>query len=259
MNDFLTAFRKCEKLSFPLPENITDEGIYVLVYGKQPGGGYHDPSYVYPDYSHIHEQMQSRQNMTLVYLWNRYMKKCGAEGKKAYSYRQFCGNYQDWLEEKNQSIHQTQYPGQSMEVDFAGKTFRINNPYSEEQDTVVVFVAVLPYSQYVYAEGMISTKEPEWIEVNNNALQYFGGVPAIVVCDNCKQAVLVNEDWIEPVLNNDYAQWADHNHTAILPAKVRRPKYKSSVEGAVGILEKGFFHDMEEQQYFSLEEFNNDL
>ena len=28
-------------------------------------------------------------------------------------------------------------------------------------------------------------------------------------------------------------------------AVVRKPKYKSSVENAVGILEKGFFHDME--------------
>ena len=45
----------------------------------------------------------------------------------------------------------------------------------------------------------------------------------------------------------------------ILPAKVRKPKYKSSVENAVGILEKGFFHDMEEMDYFSLGQFNRDL
>ncbi len=58
-------------------------------------------------------------------------------------------------------------------------------------------------------------------------LKYFGGVPAIVVCDNCKQAVLTNRDWIDPDLNKDYAEWADHNHTVILPAKVRKPRYKS--------------------------------
>ena len=34
---------------------------------------------------------------------------------------------------------------------------------------------------------------------------------------------------------------------------------KSSVENAVGILEKGFFHKLEERQYFSLEQFNKDL
>ena len=52
---------------------------------------------------------------------------------------------------------------------------------------------------------------------------------------------------------------AEHNHTVILPAKVKKPKYKSSVENAVGILEKGFFHDLEEMEYFSLEQFNRDL
>ncbi|MBQ7416969.1 MAG: hypothetical protein IJV18_02540, partial [Acidaminococcaceae bacterium] len=49
------------------------------------------------------------------------------------------------------------------------------------------------------------------------------------------------------------------NHTVIFPAKVRKPKYKSSVENAVGILEKGFFHDLEERRYFSIEQFNKDL
>ena len=146
-----------------------------------------------------------------------------------------------------------------MEVDFAGKTFRITDRVTGELSDIVVFVAILPYSQLIYAEGMLSTKEPQWINVNNNALVYFGGVPSIVVCDNCKQAVITNRDWIEPELNKDYAAWAEHNHTVIMPAKVRRPKYKSSVENAVGILEKGFFHDLEERKYFSLEQFNCDL
>ena len=146
-----------------------------------------------------------------------------------------------------------------MEVDFAGQTFSMTDPLTGEILTIVVFVAVLPYSQYIYAEGMLSTKEPQWIEVNNHALDYFGGVPALVVCDNCKQAVIVNQDWIEPELNKDYADWADHYGTVILPAKVRKPKFKSSVENAVGVLEKGLFHKLEERQYFSLEQFNKDL
>ena len=50
-------------------------------------------------------------------------------------------------------------------------------------------------------------------------------VPAIVVCDNCKQAVTANKDWIEPELNKDYAEWAEHNGTVILPAKIRKPKF----------------------------------
>ena len=54
---------------------------------------------------------------------------------------------------------------------------------------------------------MSSTKEAQWIEVNNNAIKAFDGVPAIVVCDNCRQAVTANKDWIQPELNKDYAEY----------------------------------------------------
>jgi len=203
--------------------------------------------------------MDTRKNMTLVFLWNRYKKRCLDEEKKFYQYRQFCDLYAKWCEENYETFHFTAVIGQKMEVDFAGQTFKMTDRLTGEIVTIVVFVAVLPYSKFIYAEGMVSTKEPQWIEVNNNALRHFGGVPALVVCDNCKQAVLVNKDWIEPELNKDYAEWAEHNHTAILPAKVRKPKFKSSVENAVGILEKRLFHELEEHQYFSLEQFNRDL
>ena len=141
-------------------------------------------------------------------------------------------------------MHITAVSGQKMGVDFAGKTFRMVDHLTGELLDIVVFVAVLPYFQYIYAEGMTSTREPQWIAVNNHALQYFGGVPALVVCENCKQAMIANRDWIAPELNRDYAEWAEHNHTLILPAKIKKPKYKSSVENAVGILDKGIFHDI---------------
>ena len=260
VNDFLKAFEQCESLSYPLPAGITNYGIAELVYGRNPeGADGRDLSFELPDFAEVEKQMNSRKNMTLVFLWGRYKNRCMAEEKKFYSYRQFCDRYMSWREENYETLHFNAVSGEKMEVDFAGKTFSMINRLTGELSTIVVFVAVLPYSQYIYAEGMLSTKEPQWIEVNNHALRFFGGVPAIVICDNCKQAVTVNKDWIEPELNKDYAEWAEHNGTVILPAKVRRPKFKSSVENSVGILEKGFFHDLEERQYFSLEQFNADL
>lgn len=259
VNDFLRAFEKCEKLSYPLPSGITNYGIAELVYGTVPGTAGRNENFEYPDYESDAKLMATRKNMTLVFLWNRYVKKCAAEGKRYYQYRQYCELYNRWCEENYETAHFNAVIAQKMEVDFAGKTFSVTDPLTGEIRTVVVFVAILPYSQYIYAEGMLSTKEPQWIEVNNHALTYFGGVPALVVCDNCKQAVIVNKDWIEPELNKDYADWADHYGTVILPAKVRKPKFKSSVENAVGILEKGLFHKLEELQYFSLEEFNKAL
>lgn len=259
VNDFLRAFDRCESLSYPLPPGITNYGIAELVYGSVPGSGGRNENIEYPDYESDAKLMATRKNMTLVFLWNRYSKKCTEEGKRFYQYRQYCELYNKWREENYETAHFDAVIAQKMEVDFAGQTFTMVDPVTGEIMTIVVFVAILPYSQYIYAEGMLSTKEPQWIDVNNHALDYFGGVPALVVCDNCKQAVIVNQDWIEPELNKDYADWADHYGTVILPAKVRKPKFKSSVENAVGILEKGFFHKLEERQYFSLEQFNQGL
>lgn len=259
VNDFLRAFKKCEDLQYPLPIGITNYGIAMKVYGSVPGSGGRNENIELPDYEEAAKLMATRKNMTLMFLWNRYKKKCEEKGSRFYQYSQYCELYNRWCEENYETAHFDAVIAQKMEVDFAGQTFTITEPLTGEIMTIVVFVAILPYSQYIYAEGMLSTKEPQWIEVNNHALDYFGGVPALVVCDNCKQAVIVNQDWIEPELNKDYADWADHYGTVILPAKVRKPKFKSSVENAVGILEKGLFHKLEDQQYFSLEQFNKDL
>lgn len=259
VNDFLKRFEECKTISFPLPDGITNYGIAELVYGRVSGQGTRNETFVLPDYAEVHQQMTSRKNMTLIYQWNRYKKKCEKDNLKYYSYRQFCERYGLWCNDNEEDAHFSHVIAQTMEVDFAGKTFEMIDRLTGEIMDIVVFVAVLPYSQMIYAEGMISTKESQWIQVNNNALKFYGGVPAIVVCDNCKQAVAVNDDWIHPTLNKDYADWAEHNGTAIVPAKVRKPKFKSSVENAVGILEKGFFHDLEERKYFSLEQFNEDL
>lgn len=259
VNDFLRAFKKCKDLSYPLPAGITNYGIALKVYGAVPGSGGRNENIELPDYEDAAKLMATRKNMTLMFLWNRYKKKCEEEGARFYQYSQYCELCNKWCEENYETAHFDAVIAQKMEVDFVGQTFSVTDPLTGEIMTIVVFVAILPYSQYIYAEGMLSTKEPQWIDVNNHALDYFGGVPALVVCDNCKQAVVVNQDWIEPELNKDYADWADHYGTVILPAKVRKPKFKSSVENAVGILEKGFFHKLEERQYFSLEQFNKDL
>ena len=259
VNDFLKRFEECKTISFPLPDGITNYGIAELVYGKVSGQGIRNETFVLPNYAEVHQQMLSRKNMTLIYQWNRYKKKCEKDNLKYYSYRQFCERYGMWCNDNEEDAHFSHVIAQTMEVDFAGKTFEMIDRLTGEIMDIVVFVAVLPYSQMIYAEGMVSTKEPQWIQVNNNALKFYGGVPAIVVCDNCKQAVVANDDWIHPTLNKDYADWAEHNGTAIVPAKVRKPKFKSSVENAVGILEKGFFHDLEDRKFFSLEQFNEDL
>ena len=130
VNDVLGAFKRCESLDFPLPDGITNYGIAnygiaAKIYGGSPGAVGRDMTYACPDFEEIHKQLHERKNMTLVYLWNRYMKICEAEGRKGYQYRQFCKQYSRWCETNKESMHITAVSGQKMEVDFAGKTFQM--------------------------------------------------------------------------------------------------------------------------------------
>ena len=156
VNKFLAAFEKCKALSFPLPEGITNYAIANYVYGPSQAIESQEEKYAAPDFESVYKQMQSRKNMTLTYLWNRYLQDCLNAGTRPYQYRHFCRLYANWCDENKEAMHFTAIPGQKMEVDFAGKTFRLVDHMTGELLEIVVFVAVLPYSQNIYVEGMAS-------------------------------------------------------------------------------------------------------
>ena len=106
---------------------------------------------------------------------------------------------------------------------------------------------------------MQKTDIGNWIRVNNNALAYFGGITQTVTPDNCKVAVTKNKDWIDPSINKEFQAWAEHNGTVVLPAKVRKPRWKPNVEGHVRIVEMHILIEMEEMTFYSLEELNTVL
>jgi hypothetical protein len=66
--------------------------------------------------------------------------------------------------------------------------------------------------------------------------EFFGGVPRRTICDNLKTGVIAHPREGEIMLNEAYEAMANHYMTAIMPAPVKRPKAKASVEGTVGKL-----------------------
>ena len=132
VNSFLKAFEQSPNIDFPLPKDITNLGIAEAVYGKVPNEGERDESYTLPDFHDVHVQMEKRDNMTLVFLWNRYSKKCLEEGKRFYQYRQYCELYNKWCEENYETAHFDAVIAQKMEVDFAGQTFAMTDPLTGE-------------------------------------------------------------------------------------------------------------------------------
>lgn len=255
VNEFLKRFRECKELTFPLPEDVTNEFIESLLYKKS---GPSANQLLYRDFNKesVHKAL-ARKGETLKHLWQKYNSVGVVDGRRPLSYRQFCRRYNEWLDSKQISFHIQRYPGVNLELDFAGKQLQLHDRRDPSRKTkVTIFIAALTYSDFFYAEGMTNCDIRNWIRVNNNALEYFGGVTPTITSDNCKVAVKENKDWINPALNKDFQAWAEHNDTVLTPAKVRAPKWKPVVEGHVKIVNMHILIDMEDMTFYSLDDLN---
>ena len=110
-----------------------------------------------------------------------------------------------------------------MQVDWDGDTIPIQDPVTGEQSAAYLFVAVLPCSYYTYAEACDDMKTENWLNCHVHAFDYFGGVARLLIPDNCKTATLSNTRY-DVILNRSYQELAEHYGTAIVPARVRKPK-----------------------------------
>ena len=255
VNEFLRRFRECEELSYPLSEDVTNEYLEKLLYSK-PGTLTEQSLYRSIDEEAVYRAL-SRKGETLKHLWQKYNAVGEVDGLRPLSYRQYCRRYSLWLDSRQPTFHIQRYPGVNLELDYAGKQLVIHNPKNPQETTkVTIFIAALTYSDYFYAEGMTSCDIRNWIRVNNNALDYFGGITPTVTPDNCKVAVTGNKDWISPALNKDFQAWAEHNDTVITPAKVKSPRWKPVVEGHVKLVTMHILIDMEDMTFYSLDELN---
>jgi len=114
---------------------------------------------------------------------------------------------------------------------------------------------VLPYSGYAYVEGFISRNLENWIAAHLSAYKHFCGVTRILVPDNLKTGV-DRVEWYTPVINKSYHEMAEHYGTAVIPARVRKPKDKPSVEGTVGVVSTWVIAALRNWRFFSLRELN---
>ena len=168
VNDFLRRFRDCPELSYPLSPDITNEALEKLLY-KKAGNQTNNDLYRDFDKEEVYRAL-SKKGETLKHLWRKYNSVGAVDGRMPLSYRQFCRRYSEWSGAKSFTFHLQRQPGINIELDFAGKQLHIRDVKNPEVSTpVTVFVTILSYSGYFYAEGIIRCDIKNWIRVNNNA------------------------------------------------------------------------------------------
>lgn len=192
-----------------------------------------------------------RVGVNLLLLWEEYKLENGNH----YSYTQFCYHFQMWRSSTQLTMHIDHKAGDKMFVDFAGKKLKITDWMSGKETDVEVFVALLGASQYTYVEAVENQKVKNWIKVNMNALHYFGGCTNAIVPDNFKSGVTKACKY-EPDINPQYSLFARHYNTVIMPTRVRKPKDKALVEGAVKIVYSWIYAQLRNRTFYNLPELN---
>ena len=138
------------------------------------------------------------------------------------------------------------------------RTAIISDRNTGDKVPVEVFAAILPCSQITYYEAVPSQKKEYLIQACENAFHYFGGVPNAIVPDNLKSAV-TKPGGIEPVINDDFAAFADHYGCVVFPARVRKPKDKALVENAVKLLYREVYSKMTGLKFNDIEALNIEI
>lgn len=196
-------------------------------------------------------QELKKRGVTLNTLWEEYI----AANPDGYSYSRFSFHFKVWKDQSEISMHIEHKAGDKMFVDFAGDTLHITDPVSGKQTSVETFVAILPASHYTYVECTASQRKEDFIEATENALLFFDGVPAAIVPDNLKAGVK-NACKYEPDINPEYADFARHYDTVILPARAYKPKDKALVENAVRLVYRWIYAPLRNRTFHTLKELN---
>ena len=200
------------------------------------------------------EKELKNPHVTRYLLWEEY-RKSHPDG---YGYSRFCFHLGQILHARKPGSILQHNPGEKLFVDFAGDTFPYIDPESGEVIQTQVFVACLPYSDYAFVMAVPSQSTDDFLYALSCCLKHLGGSPKIVVTDNLKASV-IKADRYEPTLNRVMDDFANHYGFVVLPARVKKPQDKASVENEVKIIYRRVYAKLRHHTFFSLEEINRAL
>lgn len=140
-------------------------------------------------------------------------------------------------------------PGECAQVDW-GTWHTI--PVGATRRRLSFFVMVLAYSRMLYLEFTLGQSSEHFLSCHRNAFDFFGGVPASIMVDNCTTAVLSHPHGLTPLLNPRYADFAAHYGFSIKACNVRKANEKGIVENAVGYVKHNFLAGRPLTQFDSL-------
>jgi transposase len=202
---------------------------------------------VQPDYARVHHELR-RKGMTLMLLWEEYQAEHA--DRHTYGYSQYCEKYRQFTKRLKRSMRQTHRAGEKLFIDFAGPTIPLTDGTRAH-----IFVAAIGASSYTFACATPRETMADWINSTVKALQFYGGVPQLIVPDN-PRAMIADPNRYEPRANDTVQDFARHYGTSVLPARPYSPQDKAKVESAVQVVERWIMARLRHQQFATVQDVN---
>ena len=128
-------------------------------------------------------------------------------------------------------------PGEAVQVDFGA------GPMLADAAGVVrrtwAFVMTLCFSRHQYVEFVFDQTVPTWLGCHRRAFEWFAGVPARVIIDNAKCAI-IKACHNDPEVQRSYADCAEGYGFKIDPCPPHDPQKKGIVESGVKYVKGNF-------------------
>ena len=231
-----------------MPEGqLVDMFVDGISRSRTPSPRQEELNALLPDYV----KRLSRKGTTVKDLHAEYISKY----PDGYSYSHFKRCVRQYRHTIKVVGHVEHLAGDQMYIDFAGDKLEVVDELTGEVLGTDTFVAVLPCSHLTYCEAVWSQKKEDLIAACENAMHYFGGAPIAIVPDNLKSAV-TRTDRHEPIINDEFAAFAEFYNCAVFPARPRHPKDKALVENAVKLIYRSIYKDVEGLIFHDLESLN---
>lgn len=212
---------------------------------------------ILPNWKEIDEEINARgskKNIKFMYA------KCVSNNETNSSRSYFYEKYRKWKKDSKAYVYSPieRKPGQNLYIDWVGPTIDCVRDYKTGKlKTAYFFVTTLGLSSYPFCIACEHMSQSYWNEAHVKALKWYGGISECWVPDNTKTAVISRKCY-DIQLNPLYQEMARFYDVAIIPARVRAPKDKGSVEQFVGEAETWILEKIKDKGVFnSFNELNN--
>jgi len=239
--------QKCREnwLNYQNAANMTHDQILAKLYPQGAGGRLFKDD---PDFTKIQKLLDNRKRVNLQYVWEEYR----TENPNGLSYSQFCRRYRKWRNACGKDVVMVleREPGKELFVDWMGDTLAcVKDNETGKLIKAHFFVAALGDSGYPYVEAFPNEKIANWVMAHVHTFTWIGGVPQVIVPDNCRTAIR-KSNYYDPAINRAYEDMAVYYNVAVIPARVKRPADKGKVEGAISWLESWLLEWIRGQEPF---------